>query len=95
MASMFKVVPYYQQIFENLQSKCIETYEPDPAHFSSAPRLSRQACLKNTGIESEFLIDTDMLQLVETGTKIGIRHAIHPYAKTNNIYINIYIYIYI
>ena len=93
MASMFKVVPYYQQIFENLQSKCIETYEPDPAHFLSAPRLSRQACLKNTGIESEFLIDTDMLQLVETGTKIGIRHASHPYAKTNNIYINIYIYI--
>ena len=37
-----------------------------------------------------------MLQLVETGTKAGIRHAIHPYAKTNNIYIYIYnIYIYI
>ena len=88
MASMFKVVHYYQQIFENLQSKCIEN-ESDPAHFLSAPRLSRQACLKNTGVESEFLIDTDMLQLVETGTKAGIRHAIHPYAKTNNIYIYI------
>ena len=79
-------------MFENLQSKCIETYEPDPAHFLSAPRLSRQACLKNTGIESEFLIDSDMLQLVETGTKTGIRHAIHAYAKTNNIYIQ-HIYI--
>ena len=34
-----------------------------------------------------------MLQLVETGTKTGIRHAIHAYAKTNNIYIqHIYIY---
>ena len=33
-------------IFENFRNKCVETYETDPAHFSSAPGLAWQACLK-------------------------------------------------
>ena len=35
-------------VFENFRDKCIETYELDPAHFLSAPRLAWQACLKKT-----------------------------------------------
>ena len=35
-------------VFENFTDKCIEIYEPDPAHFLSAPRLAWQACLKKT-----------------------------------------------
>ena len=31
-------------VFENFRNKCIEIYELDPAHFSSAPGLARQAC---------------------------------------------------
>ena len=35
-------------VFENFWNKCIEIYELDPAHFSSAPGLTCQACLKKT-----------------------------------------------
>ena len=31
-------------VFENFRNKCIEIYEPDPAHFLSAPGLAWQAC---------------------------------------------------
>ena len=34
--------------FEIFRNKCIETYELDPAHFSSAPGLAWKACLKKT-----------------------------------------------
>ena len=33
-------------VFENFRNKSIETYELDPAHSLSAPRLAWQACLK-------------------------------------------------
>ena len=33
-------------VFENCRNKCLEIYEPDPAHFLSAPGLAWQACLK-------------------------------------------------
>ena len=35
-------------VFENFRDKCLEIYEPDPAHFLSAPGLAWQACLKKT-----------------------------------------------
>ena len=36
-------------VFENFRDKCIKIYEPDPAHFLSAPGLAWQACLKRLG----------------------------------------------
>ena len=33
-------------VFENFRNMCIKVYEPDPAHFLSAPVLTWQACLK-------------------------------------------------
>ena len=73
-------------VFENFRNKCIEIYELDPAHFLSAPGLAWQACLKKTGIRLELLTDIDMLLMVEKGTRGGICHAIHRYAKANNKY---------
>ena len=66
--------------------KCIEIYELDPAHFSSAPRLAWQACFKKTGVKSELLTDIYMLLMVEKRIRGGICHAIHKYAKANNKY---------
>ena len=37
-------------VFENFRDECIEIYEPDPAHFLSAPGLAWQPCLKKTGV---------------------------------------------
>ena len=77
-------------VFENFKNKCIEIYELDPAHFLSAPGLAWQACLKKTGIRLELLTDIDMLLMVEKGTRGGICHAIHRYAKANNKYMKNY-----
>ena len=66
--------------------KCIEIYELDPAHFSSAPRLAWQACFKKTGVKLELLTDICMLLMVEKRIRGGICHAIHKYAKANNKY---------
>ena len=38
-------------VFENFKDKCIEIYDPHPDHFSSAPGLAWQACLKKTRVE--------------------------------------------
>ena len=72
-------------VFENFRNKCIEMYELDPAHFLSAPGLW-QACLKKTGIRLELLTNTDMLLMVEKGTRGDICQARHRYAKTNKKY---------
>ena len=34
-------------VFENSRGKCIEIYEPDPAHFLFAPGLASQAFKKD------------------------------------------------
>ena len=62
-------------VFENIRNKCIEIYELDPDNFLSAPG------------QKELLTDIDMLLMVEKGTRGGIYHAIHRYAKANNKYI--------
>ena len=42
------------------------------------------ACFKKTQVELELLTDTDMLLMVEKGTRGGICQAIHRHAKANN-----------
>ena len=59
-------------VFGNFRDKCIEIYEPDPAHFFSVPRLAWQACLKNIGVELELLKDNDMLMMIENGIRGGM-----------------------
>ena len=70
-------------VFETFCSKCIETYELDPAHFLSAPRL---ACLRNTEIELELLKDSNMQLIIEKGIRGRICHAIRLYANVNKKY---------
>ena len=38
MTCIFKVM--LADVFENFRNKCIDLYELDPAHFSSAPGLA-------------------------------------------------------
>ena len=77
-------------VFENFRNKCIEIYEPDPAHILSAPGLVSQACLKKTEVELELLTDIDMVMMFDKGIRGGICQAIHRYAKANNKYMKNY-----
>ena len=74
-------------VFENFRNVCLSNYELDPAHFVSLPGLAWQACLKKTNAELELLTDYDMLLMIEEEIRGGICHAVHRYAKANNIYI--------
>ena len=73
-------------VFENFKDKCIEIYDPHPDHFSSAPGLAWQACLKKTRVELGRLTDNDMLIMFEEWIRGGMCQAIHRYAKANNKY---------
>ena len=64
-------------VFKSFQSKCVQIYELDPAHFLSAPRLVWEACLKKTIVELDLLIDFDMLLMEEKGIRDGMCHANH------------------
>ena len=77
-------------VFQNFRDKCIEKYELDPAHFSTAPRLAWKACLKKTGVELELLTDNDMLLMFEKGIRGGMCQATYRYAEANNKYMNDY-----
>ena len=77
-------------LFEIFTNTCIKTYELDPAHFLSAPRLAWQACSKETKVKLELLTNIDMLLMVKKGTRGGICQAIHGYAKANSKYMKNY-----
>ena len=77
-------------VYENFRNMCLEKYQLDPIYFVSTPGLTWQACLKKTGVELELLTDTDMLLMIEKGTRGGICQATHRYAKANNKYMKNY-----
>ena len=77
-------------VFGNFKNKCIEIYELDPDHFLSPPELAWQLYLKKTGIKLKLLTDFDTLLVTEKGIRGGICHAVHKYAKANNIYMKKY-----
>ena len=54
--------------------------------FLSVPGLAWQVCFKKTEVKLDLLTDIDLLLMVEKGTRGGICHAIHRYAKANDKY---------
>ena len=65
MICMFKVIHYCLQMYLKILEESVLKYiELDPAHFLSAPRLARQACLKKTGVKLELRTDPDMFLMV-------------------------------
>ena len=71
-------------VFENFRNICINIYEINPSKFLSALRLTWQAVLKKAKIKLDLLSNIDMLLMVATGIRGGIRNAITRYAKANN-----------
>ena len=59
-------------VFEAFRKVCLKNYGLDPAHFYTAPGLAWKACLKNTRIRLELLLDPDMPLMFERGIRGGI-----------------------
>ena len=77
-------------IFENFRETYLDIYQPDPAHFLSAPGLAWQACLIMTEVKLELLADINMLLMFEQGMRGGICQAMLTYATANNKYMKNY-----
>ena len=73
-------------VFESFRRVCLENYELDPSHFYTAPGLAWKACLKETEIKLELLLDADMLLMFERGIRDGITQSVHRWAAANNPY---------
>ena len=73
-------------VFENFRKTCLKHYKLDPCHYSTAPGLAWDACLKETKQELELLKDYDMLMMFEQGIRSGISHISKRYAEANNKY---------
>ena len=80
-----RVTHYYQQrqLFERFHNKCIGIYELDPSYFLSAPRFAWQACLKETEVGFELLIDIDILLMEKKYQRWNVSE-IHRNAKAND-----------
>lgn len=72
------------EVFENFRGICLAVYELDPCRYLTAPGLSWDAMLKETGVNLELLTDYEMLQFVQSGIRGGISQVSKRYAKSNN-----------
>ena len=52
-------------IFERFRQVCLNNYDLDPAHYSTAPGLAWDAALKYTKVKLETLHDIEMYQFLE------------------------------
>ena len=73
-------------VFKAFRNNCFRHYKLDPAHFYTSSGLAWKACLKQTGIKLELLINPDMLLMFEQGIRDGITQAVRKYASANNKY---------
>lgn len=71
-------------VFENFRKLCKQFYDLDPAHLTTLPSLSWQACLKMTDVKLELLTDNNMLVFIEKGVRGGVSQISHRLATANN-----------
>ena len=70
--------------FEDFRKLCLSIYQLDPVHFSTAPGLSWQACLKYTGIQLDILTDISMNLFIDAAMMGGFSGVITQHSTANN-----------
>ena len=61
-------------VFENFRITCIQYYKLDPCHYFTSPGLSWDAMRKMTNIKLGLMVDIDMFQFIEKGTRSGVSY---------------------
>ena len=76
----YLAVTKLKNLFENFWGKYLITYDLDPWHFYSAPRVSWVVALKRQ-IELELLTDINILFIFAKGVRSEIRNSTFRYEK--------------
>ena len=71
-------------VFQTFRRTCKNAYKLDSLHYYTAPGLPWDALFKYTGIELEFLTDSDQHLLIEKGMRGSISMTSKRHAKANN-----------
>ena len=70
--------------FENFRTQCLCEYGLNPAHFLTSPSLSREACLKKSGVKLDVITDPDINLFMDSALIGGVSLARNPYLKAKN-----------
>ena len=71
-------------VFETFKKESINSFELDPAHYSSTPGYSWDAMLRFTYVNLKLISDIKKYQLVESTIMGGISMICKGYAEANN-----------
>ena len=77
-------------VFEEFRNICLKHYELDPTWYYTTPALAWDACLKESKVNLELLVNQDMLLMVEKGIRGGVSMISTRYGKANNKYMEEY-----
>ena len=69
---------------EAFRKVCYDNYDLDPFHSYTAPGLSWNAMLKNTGITLDLITDYDMYMYIESAVRGGLVQSSLRHATANN-----------
>ena len=69
---------------------CLKIYKLYPARFFQPQDEHGKQTQKGKQVRLGLLTDTDMLLIVEKGTRGGICHGVHQYVNADNKYIKDY-----
>ena len=61
----------------------LDSYEVDPSHYFTTPRLSFDTLLKYTNVKLDYIEDPDILLFIENDITGGISTITKRYAKAN------------
>ncbi|KAG8237207.1 hypothetical protein J437_LFUL016044, partial [Ladona fulva] len=71
-------------VFENFRDVCFHAYNLNSVWYYTAPGLTFDAALKDTGIELDLLTDYNMVLMKEKGIQGGISQCCKGYCEENN-----------
>lgn len=77
-------------IFESFRKTCKKHYKLDPAFYVTAPSLSFDAMLLETGVQLELISDLAIIRMIQDGIRGGVCMCSHRYAKANHKYMTDY-----
>ena len=71
-------------VYENFRTRCLGSYQLDPAHYFSTPHLTLDAFLKSSKMTLDLLSDVNAYRLFTHGLRGGLSLVCHRYSQANH-----------